>query len=286
MKKMKLEKGQNFRDIDIEFDEKRYSIEYFKAEGKILLKRLSDNKIIKIFDDHLGFIVQVDNDNKTHFLVSSYGKTQLDNIKLEHYVDYEYNDKLELYTKFENDSIALSKIRLLDNVFIVEKDSSGANLYNLKNYSQRFEKIYRDRRIKALFGIDNNTIMVSQIIKANLDAKAYGEITYSLNPICDYITYGINPETYELTTPIWSEDQQRYIPIYNEEQLSKVEKQKIVQFGYNYLNRKNYSVREIMIELEVRRYLNERYACTEQPKSMYTDDNQINEEFVRSFIKK
>lgn len=286
MEKIKFKKGNNYCDIDVEYDEKRYNVEYVQEEGVILLRRLSDNKVIKIFDDHLGFIVQIDKDNKTHFLVSSYGKTKLDDIKFEHYIDYEYADKLELYAEFENNCIALSEICVSDGIFIVEKDSSGANLYNLKTYSQRFEKIYNDEKIKALFGTDDNTIMVSQVINADVNFQTQDEIIYSLNPICDYITYGINPETYEITTPIWSEDQQRYIPIYNEEQLSEVEKQKIVQFGYNYLNRKNYSVREIMIELEVRRYLNERYACTDKPKSMYTDDNQINEGFVRNFIKK
>lgn len=274
MKKMKLEKGNSSRDIDIEYDETRYSIEHVKAEGKILLKRLSNSKVIKIFDDHLGFIVQVDKDGETHFLVSSYGRAQEYDIKFQHYIDYKYKDILELKADFENDCIALSKIRITDSAFVVERENTSANLYNLKGYSKRFENLYNDGRIKALFGANDKTIMVSEMQTADSNPQIY-----------DIITYGINPETYEIATPIWSEDQQRFIPIYSEEELARIEKKQYVLFG-RFLNRKNYSVLDIMIEHEIRRFLNMRNICTERPKSVYKDNQQIDEEFVRSFVKK
>lgn len=275
MEKIKFKKGNNYCDIDIEYDEKRYNVEYVQEEGVILLRRLSDNKVIKIFSDNIGFLVQVDKDNKTHFLVSNY-KTDNEEIKLKHYIDYKYDNKLKLVKEFDNSYVSLSEIRLSDSSFIIEKNHYSASIYNLENRSRRFDRIYNDEKVRTLFNASDNTIMVSRLETADFNHK-----------INDMLTFGINPETYEITTPIWSEDQQRFISIYTEEQLDEIEK--ILLAKGKFLNRK-ISAAEITIALEITHYLNIRDQYTDKPKSIYVDgqtiDKKINEEFVRSFIKK
>ena len=74
MEKRRIEKP-NRGIIELEYNPDQFSIEYIKNKNIIILRRLSDDVVLEIFDDNIGFIVQHDNDNRrTEFLVGIYNE--------------------------------------------------------------------------------------------------------------------------------------------------------------------------------------------------------------------
>ena len=63
--------------IDLKYDNKKYDIEYVKSKNMIILRRLIDNKILEIFSDKIGFIVQCDLKEQTNFLITDSFSTNL-----------------------------------------------------------------------------------------------------------------------------------------------------------------------------------------------------------------
>lgn len=254
--------------IDLKYDNKKYDIEYVKSKNMIILRRLIDNKILEIFSDKIGFIVQCDLKEQTNFLITDYHEKDKNGntlLKFKHYIDRSYLDSLLLEKSFDCDSAALSLSRITDSSYLVEQSGYSGCIYNLNQKSKRYKRIYNDQKVNAFF--KDNTILVSEEISS-----------FVRHDVNDTLTYGINPETFEITTPIWSELQQRYINVYTEEQANKLKNIK-----GSFLN-----LDEITIYFEVKRYLNEIAKQFDRPKSVYMDtmDSKVNEEFVKKFVKK
>ncbi len=261
--------GSNCIDIVLEYDKERYNIELANAEEKIILRRLSDKKIIKIFDCNLGFIVQIDKEEETYFVVSSFSKKK-HKCFLDHYI--EDGDSLSLENKLECDSTHLEDLRLSDRSFLVGRHRDKY-IYNLEKVSKSFDNVYNDDKIKKYFS--DNTILVSRKVYS----KSNSEIT-------DTITYGVNPETFEGTTPIWSVLQRRSIPIYTEKQIDEIEERENEK-GNNFPNRGKYNDSEITIYYEIEEPLYEIGMYFDKPEGIYRDYNQkVNEKLIRRLIKK
>ena len=270
MYKTVLETERNNR-IDLEYDNQKYEIEYVKRKNMIILKRISDSKILDIFSDKIGFIVQQDGESQTNFLVTDYSdldKGEKKSVKFKHFVDYGSSDALYLEKEFNCNSIWLSDCRINDGCYIVEQSGYGGCIYNLNKKSKRFDNIYHDERINSILG--DNILLVSREIDSHSRIK-------------DTITYGINLNSFEIVTPIYSKLQQRYIPIYTKEQVDEINKEfhKKGQFIRIY----DFSLEEITIYLEVTRYLELLDAYLEEPKEVYLDFSRekINEPFVKKF---
>lgn len=261
------------QEITLKYDKERYDIEYVKEQGVFILRRLADNKVVKIFGDNIGFIVQCDKDEQINFMVAEYSKDEsgTEITKLQHYVDDSWRDSLQLKKEFECASIWLPTCRVTDNSWLVEHDRYGGCLYNLNKKSKEFKHIFKDERITDMLG--GNTLLVSEKVSSRSD-------------IYDTITYGINPETFEITTPIWSEHQHRKINIYTQEQVEQL-KEELLEQG-RILNTDIYSLGDITISFEVEHYLEELKKYIDEPEGPYLDSwkHNVNEDFVKSFVKK
>lgn len=259
--------------IDLKYDKEKYNIEYVKNKNMIILRRLLDNQVLEIFSDNIGFIVQCNIEGQPNFLVTDYSEVDKNGrplLKFKHYIASKYSDSLELKDSFDCTHKYLSDCRVTDSSYLVEQDGYITRIYNLKQKSKRFEKVYNDSEIKKIF--NNNSILVSE--------KLHAACRWNIN---DTLTYGINPETFEITTPIWSELQQRYIDVYTQEQVDELY-EKLIKNGL-ILNRENLD--EITIYFEAERYLNEIAKQLDAPQEVYINDGcdrKINKEFVRSFI--
>lgn len=256
--------------ITLKYDKKKYNIEYVKNKKLFILRRLSDNKILEIFSDKIGFIVQCDIEGQTNFLVTDYSEEDKNGhilLKFKHYTDRSYLDSLYLERSFDCDCATLSGCRITDCSYLVEQSGYTGCIYNLNQKSKSFERIYNDQKVNDFF--NDNTLLVSEKVSA-----------IARHDVNDTLTYGINPETFEITTPIWSELQQRCISIYTQEQADKLKEAKGL-----ILNLKNLD--EMTIYFEVERYLNEIVKQFDRPQSVYTDImySEINEEFVKKFVK-
>lgn len=264
----------NNSTIDLKYDKGEYSIEYVKNKKLIILRRLTDNQILEVFSDKIGFIVQCNIGKQTNFLVTDYSEENKRGEilpKFKHYTDSGYSDSLQLKNTFDCASVHLSICRITDASYLVEQSGYSSCIYNLEQKSKRFKRIYNDQKVNEVF--NDNTLLVSEEVSASLRCD-----------INDTITYGINPKTFEITTPIWSEFQQRYINIYTQEQVEKL-KEKLSKKEL-FLDSENSD--EITIHFEVKGYLNEIAKQFDRPQSVYRDatETKVNEEFVKKFVKR
>lgn len=244
----------------IEYDEERFDVEYVAHKNMLVLRRLEDNKVLEIFSDEIGFLIQAEKDEETHFILTDYSEVEEnEKPKFKHYIAGK--NELVLKNEFECDSIWLSELYIADNSFLVEDNSNGCFIYNLNEKSKKFKKVYNDDNVKKIIG--ENVLLVSEERKFIFDSS-----------INDTITYGIDPKTFEIVTPIWSDLQQRYINIYTEQQLNE---KRIIPNGA--------SLSEMTISFEIDKYLNKLSYYFEKPKNVYLDfnSNKVNEEFVKTF---
>lgn len=255
--------------IYLEYDKEKYDIEYVSNRNTIILRRLIDNKVVEIFSDKVGFIVQCNAFGKTHFLATTY--TQIDQrglevITLKHYIDEPLSDSLILQQQFACNSIQLDECRITDNSFMVEQLGYGGSIYNLSQKTKKFVYVYNDKKINKIVG--DNVLMVSERKSACSD-----------NDVNDTITYGINPVTFEIVTPIWSRLQQRFIEIYTEEQINQMN-------GGTNINIEKPNLGDITIYFEIERYLNYISMHLNTKQEMYLDCmDKVNESFVKKFVK-
>jgi len=258
-------KTENRSTINLEYDNTKYDFEHVKHKGLIILRRLSDNKILDVFSDKVGFIIQYDKDDESNFLMTDYSE---DKILFKHFIDFGKSEVLYLKNKFECGSIHLSDCRINDECYVVEHSYYGGCLYNLVDKSKQFDNIYNDERVKSI--LKDNILLVSKKIDSH-------------SRIEDTITYGIDLQSFRIVTPIYSKLQQRYIPIYTREQVDEINKEfnKKGQFIRVY----DFSLEDITIYLEVTRYLELLDNYLEEPKGVYLDlsQDEINEPFVKKF---
>lgn len=257
-----------------EYDKTKYDIEYSEDDHMILLTRLSDNKVLEIFEDKISFIIQSYVDRKANFLIADWEETdKKKKWKIKHYID-KFSNFLILQQEFDSQHGVMEQCRIanLDNVYVIEQENSSI-IYNLNSGEyERFAQVYNDEEVTKFF--DDNTLLVNEV-KSAFQCKK--------NKVSDTLTYGINPETFAITTPIWSELQHRFINIYTQEQVDKINeslKEKGIFFDTSY-----YSLSEITIRLEIEVYLWKLELCLADPQNVYSY-NEVNENFVKKFVKK
>lgn len=260
-------------DIYLKYDEQKYNIEYSERKNILILRRLSDNEILGIFSDRIGFIVQCDINEEANFLVTDYSEIDKNNdvqVKFKHYIDRYAADSLYLKKQFRCDTAHYQQCHITDSSYLIEQPYVTI-VYNLDK-SKKFERVYYNEKINEIIGA--NTLLVTEKLNATLNYE-----------ISDTITYGINPETFEITTRIWSEEQQRYIDVYTKDQVEKID-ENLRQKGHC-LNMEDFTLGDITIELEIQKYLNLSEKYLNKSKSVYLDycGDKVNEEFVKTFIK-
>lgn len=274
MKKLEISKDKfeefdnidmGYPKIEIVYDSTKYEFECVYGLNKIILRRLKDGKIIHIFDTKITFIVECDKNNRANFMVGECSG-EFRNNKLKHYID-KGKENLELESTLDISSeCSLDQCQITNNSFAFVKKNSQCysaynSIYTLDGRTKSFKKIYNDKRIQMKF--KEPTILVEQ---------EYGKSYY--DSVSDRVFYGVNPETLEINTPIWSELQQRLIPIYTEEDIKN--KNIIDPIGLG----------ETTLYCEVKKPLDEIARYLTPSKEVYTDKSEINDEFIRQFVKK
>lgn len=254
--------------MQFDYDETKYELTYVKDKGLIVIKRLSDDTIVDVVGDNIGFIFQCEFDGLNHILMTEYSHDD-EKVKLKHFVDDGYQWKLK--KQFDCNSVWLQTLQVTNHSFLVEQDGVGAAVYNLNDKSHYFDKVYNDEKVKKAVGAD--VLLVTE--------KKYA---YWSSEIFDTLTYGINPETFDIVTSIWSELQQRYIDVYSEEKVQELEE--ILKSRCETLNREHFNNAQITIHFEVQKYLDLLAHILEPQKSVYTDynENKVNEDFVKQLI--
>ncbi len=250
---------EGYGEISVEYDKTKYKIMGVDTLKKVVIQRLSDGAIVYISNQCPDYVLQINLENQTHFVI---GECDNECVKLNDYTLCDYQNYVELQESFETDSCYIDDIRVGEHTFIVDSDGYSCNLYNLKQLSKRYKRIYNDNRLD--FG--KNTLLVEDVV------DGYSTLT-------DKIRYLIDVDTYEIVSNIKSEMQQRDIPIYTEEDRKKL-KEKLLEEG-NFLN-PNCNVENVTIYYEIERYLNlipEKYY---KGQDVY-NYSKINEEYVRSF---
>lgn len=201
------------------YDDKEFKIEYNKANDSILLSRVKDGVVVKIFGSNLGFIEQVNNEDSTLFIVSDYSK-KYDNcknrfdIELGVYVlstDYTCGYHLTKLSSYEINSSDYNKIHLTDKSYLVNQKGYSGCIFSayLDKTSPSFEKVF-DYSMTSKKRKD--VVFVEQLIESQADE------------VNDRIVFGIDPETFEIKTSIYSFNQDRYIELYSEEEVEKAQK--------------------------------------------------------------
>ena len=127
----------------LEYEEKDYGIDYIKEEGYIypssyfILRRLSDNKIIKVFDGNVSNIIQIKKDNTDYFIVIKYNVGRaFTKIIFSTYKALE--EGLTSLSKYEG----CDYTRLKEDKFILYKDGKKGCLSNINGMSKDFDYVY------------------------------------------------------------------------------------------------------------------------------------------------
>lgn len=260
--------------VTVQYDETKFDIVLIGDEKRIIVRRISDNVILKSFIN-VGFIVQTVVDGKNHFIVSEYSKAENkvdENMKLVHYIESPRSNTLKLVNEFDTDSIWLENNRIMDNAYIIGPNYYSKKIYNLKNTSVAFKKVFSKKNITDRF--DDKTILVNREMSASLNYQ-----------ISDILTYGINLETLEIATPIWSDLQQRLFTVYTDEERSILNK-KYIEKGYWGINEK-LNNEEVTFHFEEQQYLDMLANHLERGQNVYKDlsESMVNEEFIKKFKK-
>jgi len=248
----------NHNNIDLEYDETRYNIEFYSSckedtkADKIIIRRLKDDKIIRVFDGNITFIYQtyisstITSDTTAHYVICS---TENDGSRIfNHYI--ECDSQLWLEESFNSYHIFLDSAKVGEKSFIISEDANNLFLYNLEKKSNKFTGIYtaesscRKER-KAAKSLGENVLIVTM-------SKKVGKFE-------DKLTFGINPDTFKIVTPIWSEFQEKVIPIYTDDQVMEYAKtsRDFAYYQYqNHIEETTYDVHgNVTIEAEVTDYL-------------------------------
>ncbi len=269
MKNEELEK-ESYVKIQLEYDPKEYKFEYIKKMHLILLRRLKDDKVVNIFNDDVGFIVQYNLDNNINFIVTDYSKTNANGdkiVKLAHYIDHPNNDMFIKYNEFDCKKSRLIDCRLSRHSFLIE-NNEGKCIYNLRRKSKPFDEVYNSGNLTNM--LPGSMLLVTETRKI----PGYPDIK-------DTITYGINPEILEVTTPyIWSKLQEKYITVYDEKRFAQLKQQ------YGPRIPKGTTRGDLTISFEVDRYLKNMAMLENDEHNVYLHNGNINDTFVNQLVKK
>lgn len=253
--------------FEVEYDKDSYSVEHVNDSGMIILRRLKDNFVVKIFKDSINYLFQYNDGEKVHFVIEDYSNCMDDsneNPRFMHFVD-RGTSSLELVKSFDGNGSSLDKVHFGDCSFIVDSEGYGGYIYNLNERSEYFNHIYCDKNVREYFGKD--VILVSKTCSESPNRD-----------IEDRITYGIDAKTFDIVTPIWSELQQRLIPVYTEEEMNEI-LNKLHAYS-------NYTPSKFTIWYEVSRYLALLGKYFEKTDRVLSYDGTLNDEFVKKFVLK
>lgn len=135
MDKIILNTSNDDGQIDLEYDSEKYSIECIEKEEKrvFIIKRLIDERVVKTFDDNIGFIVQSDEDKNSHFFVSCCSEDDNEQYKLRQYVDYYHLcDELVLNAEVNISAFYLSDFYTVYNgpfMSVVQESANNSTRY-------------------------------------------------------------------------------------------------------------------------------------------------------------
>ena len=269
MKKVSLQTDIHF-NTNLEYDEDEYNIEYIKDENYIvpssyfILRRVSDNKVVKVFDGRISELLQIKKDNSNYFIEVRYDMGKATS-----------NVEVYIYLDLPNEFLNVSKYngqdytRIKDDNFILYKEGIEGCLFNVSSISRTYSKIYTSKDVKDIVGED--IILVDDVRK-------------SRNPLLptieDRATYGIDINTHDIKTPIWSDLQQRFIPLLTEEEADKKEAYYCIRGHYP--THYNDDLNERIIKLEIQVTLDELARKLEYGPSVY-QEGEFNKEFVKKF---
>lgn len=107
---------KNGQAIYLEYDMDKFSIQHAKEMGFLVLSRNDDNRILSIFRDNVGFIVQDQTGINYNFFVSKYYQKE-DLVKFSHYSITDFMNAMKLRFEEECDSINIDSLRIRNNVF-------------------------------------------------------------------------------------------------------------------------------------------------------------------------
>ena len=117
---IKLDEKRRQNDIQLEYDEEKFEIIYVENLRKIVLKRKTDNAVLAIFDDNIGFLIEHDIYGSTHFVISDANDYKEEGIRLKHYRMGE--DGLYLVYVKSIDDPRECACRIKDHYYIVKKE--------------------------------------------------------------------------------------------------------------------------------------------------------------------
>lgn len=270
-------KRYNQFDLTIKYDETKYDFEYVEALRKIILRRISDNIVLHIFDEpNVMFITQYDekkenNQILTHFLSEEMIPGYKESDKhVSQFIDYEapnYREILLDNEKYPCDDVK----RVNDGSYIIQEDSYSNIVYSVENgHSKRFKAAYTDDEIKEIMGRD--IVFVE-------------DKEFCTQEVSDTMIYGIDPTTFKIITAIRSNGQKRWIELYDNYTLKELS-DIVFKKGY-------YGVHggiaaddkdSVTIFLEVEHYLNQLVGQIPRDESIcdrYTD--KVNKELIKEF---
>lgn len=253
--------------FEVVYDKDSYSVEHVNDSGMVILRRLKDNRVVRIFRDSINYLFQYYDGEVAHFVVGDYSDCLNDSNaspSIMHFVD-RGTSSLDFIKSFKGDGSSFNKIHFGDCSFVVDTNGYGGYVYNLKDKSPYYDHIYCDSEVKKYFG--NDIILVSKrcSVYPNYDLK-------------DNITFGIDSRTFDIVTPIWSELQQRLIPVYSKEEMDEI-LNKLHAFS-------NYNPSGFTIWYEVERYLSLLGNYFEKTDKVFNSNDSLNEQFVMKFVKK
>ncbi len=256
---------KDYGKIPVEYDETKYRIDCIDKLNVLTIHRLSDNKIIYISNPYPTYAVQIDLDKQTHFVIGNH-KEHCN--KLCDYILDDGEDYVRLKDEFETEYWCLDDIRIGNHTFKVEDDHYSARLYNLKDLSELFDRIYMDNKMLC----KNNIILVE---------KRW--FTFTSETIEEKIRYFIDVDTLECVSPIHSTLQNRFIPIYTKQEIKEKAKQLEKLGKYLDIDRSPFSITE---DLEIIKYYQLLISYVSGSKIYNDIDNdtlEIKEDYVRKF---
>ena len=103
MIKTEIAVGRN-KTVYLEYNNEEYDIEYVENKNVFILRRLKDNKVLEIFGDKIGFIVQVNSYGVSNFVTTKYSEDK-EEIKFKHYIDRSSYDDFKLINEIDCDNI-------------------------------------------------------------------------------------------------------------------------------------------------------------------------------------
>ena len=144
---------EGYGEISVEYDKTKYKIMGVDTLKKVVIQRLSDGAIVYISNQCPDYVLQINLENQTHFVI---GECDNECVKLNDYTLCDYQNYVELQESFETDSCYIDDIRvgehtLTDKIrYLIDVDTYEI-VSNIKSeMQQRDIPIYTEEDRKKL----------------------------------------------------------------------------------------------------------------------------------------